>query len=237
MKTKKVNYLLALVVAIVMVFVSTNTFGQCDKKQTAPKAQQGAGQDEKAACMKSPGMMNLTAEQEKQMQAIHQKHMKEVLPLKNLIAEKKAHLVTVSTGDNVDLVAVNKTIDELYALKADIAKKQAAMKQDIRKLLDDDQKLMFDMKHAKNKGKGCESGENMGRGMGQHSGAGCGMDKGKDRQGCANGQHSPAGCGMQKSQGSCCPQQGQGSGCQQQGQGSCKDKAGSPNSGCKQGNK
>ncbi len=237
MKTKKVNYLLALVVAIVMVFVSTNTFGQCDKKQTAPKAQQGAGQDEKAACMKSPGMMNLTAEQEKQMQAIHQKHMKEVLPLKNLIAEKKAHLVTVSTGDNVDLVAVNKTIDELYALKADIAKKQAAMKQDIRKLLDDDQKLMFDMKHAKNKGNACESGENMGCGMGQHSNAGCGMDKGKDRQGCGNGQHSPAGCGMQKSQGSCCPQQGQGSGCQQQGQGSCKDKAGSPNSGCKQGNK
>ncbi|HNZ42606.1 MAG TPA: periplasmic heavy metal sensor [Bacteroidales bacterium] len=237
MKTRKVNYLLAIVVAIAMVFASTNTYSQCNKQQTASKAQQVANQDEQAGCMNRQGMMNLTPEQEKQMDAIHQKHMKEVLPLKNLIAEKKAHLVTISSGDNVDLVAVNKTIDEMYALKADIAKKQAAMKQEVRKILNDDQKLIFDMNHAKKKGMGCDSGKKMGYGMGQHQGAGCGMNKGMQGQGCGMGQQSSAGCGMHQGKGMCCPQQGQGFGCQQQGQGCCKDKAGSPKSGCQHGKK
>ncbi len=229
MKTMKVNYLLAIIVAITMVFASSATYSQCNKHQASTSASAAENQDVKPVCMNKHGMMNLTPEQEKQIDAIHQKQMKEVLPLKNLIAEKKAHLVTISTGDNVDLVAVNKTIDELYALKADIAKKRAAMKQEVRKLLNDEQKLLFDMKHAKNKGNGCDSGKNMSCGMGQHSGACCGMNKGMGGNGCCMGQKSENGCGIH---------QGQGNGCQQQGQGSCKDKAdGNANKCCSQNKK
>ena len=103
---------------------------------------------------------------------------KETLPIKNQIDEKKAHLKTVSSGDNVDVTAVNKTIDEIYSLKADMAKKREAFRQDVRKLLNDEQKLAFDLHHAKfgdgEKGKGPKQNPGYGHG----SGTGCGMGQG-----------------------------------------------------------
>jgi len=223
MKTKKIKLLTAFFIACVMMFATTATYAQCQGQKQMGQQQITPEKPGKGCC----GIKDLTPEQEKQMEALHQKMMKEVLPIKNQIAEKKAHLKTVSTGDNVDLVAVNKTIDELYALKAEIEKKKEALKQDVRKLLNDEQKLMFDMHHAKGDGMGCGDDQGMGcKGKGQGKGCGQGgsMEQGNSGAGCGMGHGmGAAGCNMgQDKSGAGCSGMGQE---QETGKGGCKDKA------------
>ncbi len=212
MKTKNLNLLMAFALGVSLMFATSATYAQCQHQKQAEQ-QQGQQQvtpnNTKPGCC---GIKDLTPDQEKQMKSLKQKMVKEVLPLKNQVAEKKAHLNTISTGDNVDMTAVNKTIDELYALKAEIAKKQNQFKQDVRKLLNDEQKVMFDM----HQGKGNKWGKGKGCGHNSGNGPSCGQGAGK---GCGTGQNNGgAGCGM-----------GQG-----QGKGGCKDKSGTGthNPGC-----
>lgn len=251
MKTTKIKLLAASLIASFIMFATTATYAQCQHQKQMESQQ---GQLQSAPEHTGPGccgIKDITADQQKQMEAVHQKMVKEVLPIKNQIAEKKAHLVTVSTGDNVDMVAVNKTIDEIYALKAELAKKEEALKQEVRKLLTDEQKLQFDMKNAKGKGmkcgmgsqgKGCGMGpQGMKCGMGQQ-GMGCGM-MGQQGMGCGMMGQQGMSCGMGQQVMKCGKEQGQGgAGCMNQGQeksqGCCKDKAaagsGTEKSGCPQ---
>ncbi len=98
---------------------------------------------------------DITEEQKEQIKGLKTDHMKEVLPLRNQVQEKQAHLQTISTGENVNLEKVNKTIEEISALKMNMAKKRAAHRQEIRKVLTEDQRVIFDsfrMKKGKHHG-------------------------------------------------------------------------------------
>ena len=113
------------------------------------------------------------------------KHIKEITPLKNELTEKKAHLKTLESAEKPDKDAINKTIDEIYLLKAEVTKKQSAFRQDVRKLLNDEQKIIFDMHQSKGMGKCKSKGNGKCQGMGndpccgQGSNMGCGMGQGK----------------------------------------------------------
>jgi Spy/CpxP family protein refolding chaperone len=154
--------------------------------------------------------LNLTAEQKTQIEKLKTAHMKEMIGLKNQLQEKKAHLHTVSTVDKVDMVEVNKTIDEIGALKTEMMKKKEAHKQEVRKLLTEEQRLKFDMQHGccggdDDHGKGCGKGMKGNAGCGDMKGnAGCGDMKGNagcgDKQGKAN---CGGGQGMQGKGGKC----------------------------------
>lgn len=98
---------------------------------------------------------NLTDEQSKKIDALLISHKKEVLPIKNEINEKKARLRTLQTAEKVDMIAINKTIEETGALKTNLMKKKAAHQQEVRKLLNDEQKLFFDTHLSKGKGHRC----------------------------------------------------------------------------------
>ncbi len=93
---------------------------------------------------KGPRIPDLSEEQEAKLADIHLNMMKEALPVKNLIKEKEARLNTLKTAEKADLAAINKSIDEISKLKADLAKKHAAKEQEIRKLLTDKQRIFFD---------------------------------------------------------------------------------------------
>lgn len=93
---------------------------------------------------------NITEEQTKKIEALSTPHLKEILPLKNQIAEKKAQLNTLSTAEKADMTAINKKIDEIGALKTQILKSREAQKQEIRKILTEEQRLIFDMNKIKN---------------------------------------------------------------------------------------
>ncbi len=100
---------------------------------------------------------DITDKQKEQIKEFKTDHMKEVLPLRNQIDEKQAQIKTLSTAGKVDMAKVNKTIEEIGKLKVTIAKKSAAHKQEIRNVLSEDQRIVFDsMPMKKGRHKGCD---------------------------------------------------------------------------------
>jgi len=92
------------------------------------------------------GIPNLTEDQKKKLKELRTPLHKEILPLKNQLAEKKAHLKTLQTAEKADLKSINSTIDEMTLLQSQIMKKRAAHTQAIRAILTDDQRIAFDMR-------------------------------------------------------------------------------------------
>ncbi len=109
------------------------------------------------------GIPDLTDVQKQKIEDLNLAHTKDMTSLKNQMNEKDAHLKTLQTADKADMTAINKTIDEISALKADMMKKCTANRQSIRDLLTDKQKVVFDANCSKSKG-GCCSHEGMGAG-------------------------------------------------------------------------
>jgi Spy/CpxP family protein refolding chaperone len=216
MKKTKFNYIIMLAI-LIAGFASAPALAQVQKQceQHGKEGMQGqlgkgAGEEMSKGNKDMAFIRDLTPEQQKQISALKLNLIKDRMSIQNLIDEKKAHLKTISTGDNVDLMAVNKTIDELFALKAELTKKHIAFQQDVRKLLTADQKVIFDIHSDKEKGhsEGMRPGSEM-KGMGN---GGCKMDG--NGHGMGMGNRDMKGCG----------QMGSGSDC-------CKDKAG--DTGCK----
>jgi Spy/CpxP family protein refolding chaperone len=129
----------------------------------------------------------LTKEQQDKIDKLKMDMAKDAISLKNQIEEKRAHLKTISMVDQPDMTAINKTIDEMYVLKSELAKKKAAHIQKVRKILTPEQRLHFDMQHAK-KCRGKCGPDAMGNG-GPPKGKGChnmGSDCQQMGQGCRN---------------------------------------------------
>ncbi len=90
------------------------------------------------------GLPDLTDEQKEKIKELRLGLMKEALPIRNQIAENWAKLKTISTADPVDMKAIDKLIDENSILQASLKKEKAANHQEVRKLLTDDQRIIFD---------------------------------------------------------------------------------------------
>lgn len=150
--------------------------------QTSAKADDPV---EKALCCHGKMQYNipdLTDDQKKKIDDLQVAHLKEVNQTKALLHEKQAHLRTLQVADKPDNAAINKTIDEITALKNDLMKKHEAHRQAIRSLLTDKQKVVFDAKGccSKHDGKGCKG--NCGGACKGKSCAGKGEHKGCDGQ-------------------------------------------------------
>lgn len=89
---------------------------------------------------------DLTDEQKQNIEDLKIELMKENMPLKNELMEKKARLRTLSTVENVDMKEVNNVIDDITGLLASMMKNGAEKMQNIRELLNEDQRLIFDSK-------------------------------------------------------------------------------------------
>ena len=91
-----------------------------------------------------PGIPNLNKEQSESIHKLQITLAIAKLPLENNIREKEAKLLTLSTLKNPDIKEIEKQIDEIGFVKIQLAKMQAAHDLDIRKILDDEQRLIFD---------------------------------------------------------------------------------------------
>lgn len=131
---------------------------------------------EKGKC----NLPNLTEEQQKKIDELRIAHQKEMMAIKNQLQEKKAHLQTLRTAEKADMNAINTTVDEIGVLQVEKMKKKEAHIQEVRKLLNDEQRLMFDMRHSK-KGKRHGMGNGNCEGMGR---------KGPGKFGNHNGMHN-----------------------------------------------
>jgi Spy/CpxP family protein refolding chaperone len=127
------------------------------------------------------GIPNLTPDQKTKIKSLKVKFIKEVTPLKNEIAEKRAHLKTLGSVDKPDINAINKTIDELSMLTSRMMKQAASHRIEVSSLLTDEQKVFFNSHQDKIK-KG-EKGMKQGkmnrerRGMGRANCPNCPINK------------------------------------------------------------
>jgi len=85
-----------------------------------------------------------TEEQQEQIKTIRLETAKEMQPLRNQLNELEARQQTLSTAEKADMNAIYKNIDKISEVRADIQKLMAKQRQDIRSLLNEEQKLKFD---------------------------------------------------------------------------------------------
>ena len=105
---------------------------------------------------------NITNTQKEQLKIKKTAMMKEVLPIQNSLKEKIAHLNSLSTASKVDIKAINKQIESIGKDKVALMKVKANFRQEVRKILTDDQRIYFDMHSGiMNKDKGHHHGMKM----------------------------------------------------------------------------
>jgi len=111
------------------------------------QAQQRPGPDNR----KGMNIPNLTETQKTQIKGFRKQLNEESLPLRNLLKEKEAQLETMSTLKDADINKINTKIDEIGDIKNKLAKNRAAFRQNVRNILDDEQRVAYDTHFHKNK--------------------------------------------------------------------------------------
>lgn len=126
-----------IIVLISIIFLVTINFSY---SQNDPKGHEKKMHREEFV----PPIPNLTESQILQIKELHTSHAKEMMSMHNQIGELHAKLRTLTTEDNVDMDKVNSLIDEIGALQTKIMKENEANRQKIRKLLTEEQRVIFD---------------------------------------------------------------------------------------------
>ena len=156
MKTKKVKTgLLATIFALTFIFATTaGMFAQQGQGPGKGHKQEWQDKGYKNHCLK---MLDLTKEQQEKIDELRLQCMKNNTSITNKMMEKKASLKTLTTADDIDMKAINVTIDEISELTSQLMKNKMANKMGIRNLLTDKQKIMFDKQRmGKGFGKKCK---------------------------------------------------------------------------------
>lgn len=94
----------------------------------------------------APPLPGLTDEQKEKIRKLNLENDKQNLPVENNIAELEAKMRSVTTGDNASYEQASKLIDEISGLRAKVMKNNIRTHLEIRKLLNDEQKVIFDRK-------------------------------------------------------------------------------------------
>ncbi len=138
---KKIKILL---LATIVIFTTNFSFSQKGNKMPATQKKQFGIENR---------IPDLSNQQKEQIKAERIAFMSDILPLKNQIKEKQAHLNTLQTTKKVDMKAVNATIDEIGKLRTDIIKRRALFRQKLRGYLTDEQRVFYDTHFINHKSK------------------------------------------------------------------------------------
>lgn len=120
---------------------------------SAQQSNPPAKANKEAANHQAPMIPNLSEDQKAKIKEIRMKEKRENLTLKNKSKEIEAHLNTLTSADKPNMDEIHKTIDELVAVKGKMKKNKAESVQQIRSLLNDEQRLAFDLKKKEMKKK------------------------------------------------------------------------------------
>ena len=126
-------------------------------------AQRGDGPRQQRHHMSSDGQgmrwermaehLDLTDAQQEQIKTLRLSFQEETLPLKNELREKKARMQTLTTAKDANMKGINQLADEMGALRTNLMKKHLAHQQEVRKVLTDEQRIIFDSHHHKRHGR------------------------------------------------------------------------------------
>ena len=89
-------------------------------------------------------ILNLTDQQRKSFREINSNHLSVTKPLKKEMMKKKLEMQLEKMEDKIDVSTVNKLIDEISDLEAEMRKSEFSRNLEIRSLLDDEQQIRLD---------------------------------------------------------------------------------------------
>lgn len=90
-------------------------------------------------------MLDLTDEQQSQMEDLRLKFEKEKLPLQSQIQKLRSDLKLELVKDQFDQKKVDQLVDQINSARKEIQKKRISHMREVRNILNDDQKKKFDM--------------------------------------------------------------------------------------------
>lgn len=134
----QMKVLIAIVLAVFMV------------NSVSAQGRHGKGMRGDKVCEMIP---DLTDQQKEKIKTLRTEQMKTALAAKNQMGELHARLRTLETANKVDQSAINNTIDQLGKVRTEMQKRRAEHRQQVRKLLTEEQRLVFDSRAGK-RGKG-----------------------------------------------------------------------------------
>jgi Spy/CpxP family protein refolding chaperone len=109
----------------------------------------GKGHMEKEGDSMIPKM---TDDQKAKIKDLRIAHFKEIQPLRNQLGELKAKQKTLTTAEKPDMKLINANIDEITKVMNQLMKSRSQLKQQIRALLTDEQRVFFDMRGMRGMG-------------------------------------------------------------------------------------
>lgn len=156
MKTQNLKYY-AFALSLLLSAASLNVMAQNEREDEGKERHRKhwrshrGSPDEQSRMLNIPG---LTDQQKEQINKIRLQTQKEALPIRNDMREKRARLNTLSTAEKADLNEINKVVEQIGDLQTQLMKKREAAKQQVRSLLNEEQKLYYDthqrsMRHSR----------------------------------------------------------------------------------------
>ncbi|MFC2096315.1 Spy/CpxP family protein refolding chaperone [Bacteroidota bacterium] len=156
---------------MVLMITGANTNAQQGKNYS----DQGRGLNRDHVCERIP---DLTEEQQTKIKDLRLDQMKKMTDFRNQMNELQAKKQTLMTSDNSDMKEINSVIDQMTNVHNKMMKTSAQHHQDVRNLLTDEQKVIFDSmpRRGRRHGKGMRNDHGHGRGAMQGAGYGRGND-------------------------------------------------------------
>ncbi len=90
-------------------------------------------------------MLNLTDEQQSQMQEMMLKLQKELIPLRSQLQQLKGELKLAMTADKFDEAKVRKLVKDMEKIRSQIHLKKLLHKREVRNMLTPEQQVKFDI--------------------------------------------------------------------------------------------
>lgn len=164
MRTIRLGTIAMLFIAM-LLSVNTNVFAQRGYRNGSGS---GNGIGQGYFCNNIP---NLTTDQQTKIDQLRTAHWKKVQGNHNQLAEKRARLQTLRTADNVDMNAVNNTVDEISVIQTGMHKNKEQHFQNVRNILTADQRVYFNnFNQGRGYGQGYGRGNCRGNGYGRRAG-------------------------------------------------------------------
>lgn len=110
--------------------------------------QQGKMNPNNGRCM----LPDISEEQQAGIEKLRTEHMKQMTTLKAEARILKAELEQLAIADEADMKKINSKIDELTIVKGNMNKAKHLHRQNVRKLLTEEQRAVFDSKAGKKHG-------------------------------------------------------------------------------------
>ena len=137
---KRLNKNIVGIITALLVLSGGTALGQRGQNKQMMGMKDAPGRHQQCQNM----IPDLTEEQQNQIEEMRLDHMKEMMDVQNKLNEKRAELRTLQTKDNPDMEAIYSVIEEMGQVRTEMHKKRAKHHQEIRSLLNEEQKIYFD---------------------------------------------------------------------------------------------